>query len=79
MEISERQTDMAGKYRVLVSISNERAIPLKFETEVSDDVVFSEAQKVLDLESQQRAEQDYLQSLMDEEKKLLEELGYGSN
>lgn len=79
MEISERQTDMAGKYRVLVSISNELAIPLKYETEVSDDVAFADAQKVLDMESQQRAEQDYLQSLLDEEKKLMEELGYGSN
>lgn len=48
MIIKERETDMAGKYRVLVEIDNTRAVPLKYNETVDDSVVFSDTQSVLD-------------------------------
>jgi hypothetical protein len=59
MIITERETDMAGKYRVLVEIDNTKAIPLKYATEVDDSVVLADAQGVLDREAEQ-AELDVL-------------------
>ena len=53
MTIQEAYTDSAMNYRVVVSVSNERAIPLKFKTIVSDEYAFAEAQKVLDREAEQ--------------------------
>lgn len=55
MIIKERETDMAGKYRVLVEIDNTRAIPLKYNENVDDSVVFYNAQSVLNLEAEQTA------------------------
>ena len=80
MIVTERYTDMAGKYRVTVTTDdNTRAFSLKFQDEVADETSIAEAQRIIDTEKGQKAEQDYLQSLLDEEKKLMEELGYGSD
>ena len=80
MIIVERYTDIAGKYRVTVTLEdNTRAFSLKFQNTVSDNEAIAEAQRIIDAEKAQQAEQDYLQSLLDEEKQLLEELGYGSD
>ena len=53
MTITERITDMAGKYRVLVEIDNNRAIPLKYNNEVDDSIAFTDAQVILDREAEQ--------------------------
>lgn len=63
MIVIGREYDLANKYRVLVQISNERAIPLKFEDEVVDEVAFAEAQKILDVEAVQQAEMELLAQL----------------
>jgi hypothetical protein len=75
MTITERLTDMAGKYRVLVEIDNTRAIPLKYNNEVDDSVAFADAKVILNREAEQQKQQDYLNNLMAEEKQLMEELG----
>lgn len=53
MEIRERYTDDAGKYRVVVDITNERAIPLKYQTVTPDATVLAECQRILDAEAEQ--------------------------
>jgi hypothetical protein len=55
MIIKERETDMAGKYRVLVEIDNTKAIPLKYNEVVDDSVVLADAQSVVDREAAQAA------------------------
>jgi len=76
MIVIDKEIDIAGKYRVLVQISNERAIPLKFQEEVTDEIAFAEAQKILDFEAHQQAEMELLAQLEAEEKQLLEELSW---
>lgn len=53
MIIQAAYTDMAGKYRVVVEVDPTRAIPLKYESTVSDAVAFADAQKMLDREAEQ--------------------------
>jgi len=53
MTITERLTDMAGKYRVLVEIDVTRAIPLKYNNVVADSVAFADAQAILNKEAEQ--------------------------
>lgn len=72
MEIIERQVDLAGKYRVLVGVDNTRAIPLKFQEKISDEIVFKEAQRIIDFEEQQRVDLENLQ-LLEKELKDLED------
>ena len=50
MIITEKEKDIAGKYRVLVEVDSTRVIPLKFNEEVLDEVVYQEAEKILELE-----------------------------
>lgn len=78
MIIIEKYFDDAGKYRVVVEIDNTRAIPLKFQQEVDDEMAFLEVQKILDTKKKQQEQQDYLSSLLEEERKLLEELNNGN-
>jgi len=54
MVISEKYTDLAGKFRVVVQINNNtRAIPLVFETEVNDATILAKVQDILDAEAAQ--------------------------
>lgn len=50
MIIVETEIDMAGKYRVVVEIDNTLRIPLKFNEEVSDEVVYQETERTLELQ-----------------------------
>lgn len=50
MIIVEKEIDMAGKYRVVVEIDNTLRIPLKFNEEVSDEVVYQETERTLELQ-----------------------------
>ncbi len=50
MIIVETEIDMAGKYRVVVEIDNTLRIPLKFNEEVSDEVVYQEIKRTLELQ-----------------------------
>lgn len=52
MEIRESYIDDAGKYRVVVDITNERAIMLKFQHEIQDEEILAEVQKILDIEAE---------------------------
>lgn len=49
MIIVEKEIDMAGRYRVMVEIDNTLSIPLKFNEEVSDEVVYQETERILEL------------------------------
>jgi len=51
MTITERYTDMAGNYRVMVEVDNTMAIPLKYKTTVADSVPLADAQALLDREA----------------------------
>jgi hypothetical protein len=53
MTITERLTDIAGKYRVLVEIDNTRAIPLKYNSVVADSVALADAHVLLNGEIKQ--------------------------
>ena len=53
MTIQETYTDMAGNYRVVVSIDATKAIPLKYPAPVSEATAFADAQTVLDREAEQ--------------------------
>ncbi len=74
MTVIDKEFDMAGKYRVLVQISEERAIPLKFDAEVSDETSFAKVQEILDYEAQQEIVRLETESLLAEELQLLNEL-----
>lgn len=74
MEVTEKYFDEADKYRVTVKVSNERAIPLKFQEEVSDDFAIETAQRILNNEAIAQAEELLLAQLLEEEKLLTEEL-----
>lgn len=50
MIIVEKEIDMAGRYRVMVKIDNTLSIPLKFNEEVSDEVVYQETERTLELQ-----------------------------
>lgn len=50
MIIVEKEIDMAGRYRVMVEIDNTLSIPLKFNEEVSDEVVYQETERTLELQ-----------------------------
>lgn len=56
MIIIEKETDIAGKYRVVVEIDNTRAIPIKFNEEVSDEVVYQEIERILELQKLMKEE-----------------------
>lgn len=47
MKIVSREIDMAGKYRVLVSIDETEAIELKFDRELKDEEILAEAERVM--------------------------------
>lgn len=53
MKIVEQITDMAGKIRVMVEIDNTRSIPLKYQSEPTQEQVFADAQAILDREAAQ--------------------------
>ena len=73
MNISERTFDIANRYRVVVIVSSEKAIALKFQEQVSDETVILEAQKVLDAEAVQEARMLEIVSLENELKELGDE------
>ena len=76
MTIIERTFDLANRYRVVVSISNERAIALKFQDEVPDEAAFAEAAKILEAESKRQEAEAEIAALENELKELENEYNY---
>ena len=76
MIVTERTFDLANRYRVVVSISNERAITLKFQDEVDDEVAFAEVEKILDAESNRQEAEAEIAALENELKELENEYNY---
>lgn len=58
MIIVEKEIDMAGRYRVVVKIDNTLNIPLKFNEKVSDEVVYQETERTLELQKLMIEEND---------------------
>ena len=76
MIVTERTFDLANRYRVVVSISNERAITLKFQDEVDDEVAFAEVKKILEAESKRQEAEAEIAALENELKELENEYNY---
>lgn len=58
MIIIEKEIDMAGRYRVVVKIDNTLNISLKFNEKVSDEVVYQETERTLELQKLMIEEND---------------------
>lgn len=53
MKIIDKTFDLADKYRVIVEVDSTRAIPLKFDYEVSDEECIESAVRYLQNEQEQ--------------------------
>ena len=56
MEILEKEIDAAGKWRVLVLVSNERSLMFKYQDEPDDAVVLADCEALLLAETQHEPE-----------------------